>query len=160
MQDNGTSIHWHGIRQYNSCLMDGVNGITECPIAPTKQKVYQFRATQYGTSWYHSHHSSQYGEGMVGAIVIDGPATSDYDVDLGPLILSDWYTDPVWMLNYRAVHFAGRPPPSQNVLINGTHINKNGGGSYKRINVEKGKKYRLRFINTAVDHFFHVSMDK
>jgi hypothetical protein len=30
LQDNGTSIHWHGIRQLNSCQNDGVNGVTEC----------------------------------------------------------------------------------------------------------------------------------
>jgi FtsP/CotA-like multicopper oxidase with cupredoxin domain len=30
--------------------MDGVNGITECPIAPDQTKVYRFKATQYGTT--------------------------------------------------------------------------------------------------------------
>lgn len=30
MQDNGTGIHWHGMRQLNSVGMDGVPGITEC----------------------------------------------------------------------------------------------------------------------------------
>lgn len=29
---NGTSIHWHGIRQLNTNWMDGVSGVTECPI--------------------------------------------------------------------------------------------------------------------------------
>ena len=29
MRFNGTSIHWHGIRQLNSMHMDGVNGITQ-----------------------------------------------------------------------------------------------------------------------------------
>jgi FtsP/CotA-like multicopper oxidase with cupredoxin domain len=49
--DNGTSIHWHGLRQLHSNQMDGTNGITECPIAPGQTKVYTFKATQYGTSW-------------------------------------------------------------------------------------------------------------
>jgi hypothetical protein len=30
---------------------DGANGITECPLAPGKSKVYRFLAEQYGTSW-------------------------------------------------------------------------------------------------------------
>ena len=30
MQDNGTGIHWHGMRQLHSVGMDGVPGITEC----------------------------------------------------------------------------------------------------------------------------------
>jgi hypothetical protein len=30
--------------------MDGVNGVTECPIAPGQTKTYRFQATQHGTS--------------------------------------------------------------------------------------------------------------
>ncbi len=30
MQNNGTGVHWHGIRQLGSVGMDGTNGITEC----------------------------------------------------------------------------------------------------------------------------------
>ena len=41
-----TSIHWHGIRQLNNNIADGVNGITECPLAPGDTKVYTFKATQ------------------------------------------------------------------------------------------------------------------
>ena len=29
---NGSSIHWHGIRQWNSVWSDGVAGVTQCPI--------------------------------------------------------------------------------------------------------------------------------
>jgi len=29
---NGTSIHWHGIRQLNTVWEDGVSGVTQCPI--------------------------------------------------------------------------------------------------------------------------------
>jgi FtsP/CotA-like multicopper oxidase with cupredoxin domain len=49
MQYNGTGVHWHGIRQGNSNTMDGVNGITECPLAPGDSKTYTFQATQFGT---------------------------------------------------------------------------------------------------------------
>lgn len=51
MQDNGTGIHWHGIRQWHTNTEDGVPGLTECPLAPGQSKVYRWRATQYGTSW-------------------------------------------------------------------------------------------------------------
>lgn len=34
MKHNGTSIHWHGIRQNQTAHADGVNGVTQCPIAP------------------------------------------------------------------------------------------------------------------------------
>jgi len=32
MQDNGTAIHWHGLRQLNNNEFDGVPGVTQCPI--------------------------------------------------------------------------------------------------------------------------------
>lgn len=90
MLHNGTSIHWHGIRQLNTNIQDGVNGVTECALAPGDTKTYTFRASQYGTTWYHSHFSSQYGDGVVGTIIIDGPATANYDIDLGSYTLQDW----------------------------------------------------------------------
>jgi FtsP/CotA-like multicopper oxidase with cupredoxin domain len=68
LQHNGTSIHWHGLRQLNSNTQDGTNGVTECALAPGDIKTYQFQATEYGTSWYHSHFSHQYGDGVVGLI--------------------------------------------------------------------------------------------
>ena len=64
---NGTTIHWHGFRQPNSTEMDGVNGVTQCPIAPNDVYTYTFRAVQYETSWYHSHYSLQYADGLHGA---------------------------------------------------------------------------------------------
>jgi FtsP/CotA-like multicopper oxidase with cupredoxin domain len=41
---NGTSIHWHGIRQLNSVEYDGVPGVTQCPIAPGDSLTYKFHA--------------------------------------------------------------------------------------------------------------------
>ncbi|CCC05657.1 hypothetical protein SMACR_09721 [Sordaria macrospora] len=34
LPDNGTSIHWHGIRQFYTNYADGATSQTECPIAP------------------------------------------------------------------------------------------------------------------------------
>jgi multicopper oxidase len=65
----GSSIHWHGIRQWKTMHMDGVPGITQCPIAPGSQFVYRWRAMQYGSSWYHSHYSLQYADGLLGPLV-------------------------------------------------------------------------------------------
>ena len=66
---NGTSVHWHGIRQLLSNPMDGVNGVTQCAIAPGDSFSYVWNATQYGSTWYHSHYSSQYADGVQGPIV-------------------------------------------------------------------------------------------
>ena len=37
---NGTTVHWHGVRMLRSFEMDGVNGVTQCPIAPGKSYTY------------------------------------------------------------------------------------------------------------------------
>ncbi|KAK8168673.1 laccase-1 precursor [Phyllosticta citrichinensis] len=158
MQDNGTSIHWHGIRQLNTNQHDGANGITECPIPPGKSHTYRFQATQFGVSWYHSHHSAQYGDGIAGPLVINGPATANYDIDLGPLPLSETYDETAWTKNSLAIH-SPAPPLPLNVLVNGSMVNSTGGGQYTTITVTKGKKYRLRLINISVDTYFVFSMD-
>ena len=56
---NGTTVHWHGLRQLDNAENDGVNAVTQCPIAPGDSYTYKFKALQYGTSWYHSHYSLQ-----------------------------------------------------------------------------------------------------
>ena len=92
LQHNGTTIHWHGFRQLNSTEMDGVNGVTQCPIAPQETFTYTFRATQYGTSWYHSHYSLQYADGVLGPITVFGPSSANYDEGRDPIIVTDWTT--------------------------------------------------------------------
>lgn len=71
--------------------MDGVPSITQCPIAPGDSYTYRWHANQYGTGWYHSHFYVQAWDGVFGGILINGPATANYDVDLGHLFLNDWY---------------------------------------------------------------------
>ena len=132
----------------------------EGPIAPGQTKQYRMRCTQFGTSWYHSHFSAQYAEGVVGTIVINGPATANYDVDLGTMPITDWYHDTAFMLNYRAIHSATRPPIPNNALINGTMKSADGTrGRYNKVKITKGMKYRIRFLNTGVNEHFLVSID-
>ncbi|PGH05803.1 hypothetical protein GX51_02776 [Blastomyces parvus] len=154
LQDNGTSIHWHGIRQKYTSHQDGTNGVTECPIAPGASKTYEFKCTQYGTSWYHSHHTVQYGDGILGAMEISGPASANYDIDLGTMPIQDWYYRTAWQNA-----LLGIPPVAENALINGTMVNANGGGKYHENIIQKGKSYRLRLINTSVDNYFKVHLD-
>ena len=51
---------------------------------------YEWRATQYGTTYYHSHFALQAWEGVFGGIQIEGPASANYDIDAGILWLNDW----------------------------------------------------------------------
>lgn len=91
LETNGTSIHFHGMRQLHTNMNDGVPSITQCPIAPGSSMTYTFTADNYGTSWYHSHFAIQAWEGVFGPMVIDGPHSSDdYDEDLGAFMIQDW----------------------------------------------------------------------
>ena len=84
----GTSMHWHGLLQSATPWFDGVPSVMQCPIAPGSTFTYRFRADLYGTSWYHAHYSAQYAGGLAGPMIIYGPHNNNYDVDLGPVMLS------------------------------------------------------------------------
>lgn len=55
---------------------------------------------------------TQYGDGVLGPIVVNGPATANYDIDLGPLPFTDWYYDTASLRSYKfATTPAGVRPP-------------------------------------------------
>ncbi len=132
------------------------------PLAPGTSKTYTFKCTQFGTTWYHSHHSSQYGDGVFGGIIINGPATANYDVDLGTYLVNDFYYKTASQLsdiiNSNLQNRKG-PPPADTILINGTNKNANGGGSYGKVSMTAGKKYLLRIVNPSLDNMIRVSLD-
>jgi len=132
------------------------------PLAPGMSKTYTFKCTQFGTTWYHSHHSSQYGDGVFGGIIINGPATANYDVDLGTYLVNDFYYKTASQLsdiiNSNLQNRKG-PPPADTILINGTNKNANGGGSYGKVSMTAGKKYLLRIVNPSLDNMIRVSLD-
>ncbi|TID17143.1 laccase-like multicopper oxidase [Venturia nashicola] len=155
LKDNGTSIHWHGFRQLHSNQMDGVNGITECPIAPGESKTYTFKATEYGGSWYHSHYSVQYADGLVGPITINGPSTANYDINLGTVPITDWFDTPVFTI---LASRPAAPPTSQSLLYNGLGVT-GGVGKYATTTLTPGKKHKLTLVNTGTNQYIHVSLD-
>ena len=119
--EEGTSLHWHGFLQKSTPYYDGAVGLQQCPIAPGRSFTYSFYATLFGTSWYHSHLSAQLNAGVFGPIVIHGPSSEPYDLDVGPVMLNDWYHDDYYSLlqqvmkpgaNFTLVY-------SENNLING-----------------------------------------
>ena len=137
---------------------DGVGGITQCPIAPGDSATYTFQATQYGTSWYHSHFSGQYGEGVLGPIVINGPTSMNYDVDLGTVMITDDYPLTAFQEAYLASRFG--PPSADNYLLNGQNAKVDGSaGTRSKWSFTPGLKHKIRLINAAVDHHFKVQID-
>ncbi|KAK8111318.1 uncharacterized protein PG998_007775 [Apiospora kogelbergensis] len=161
--DNGTTVHWHGIRQLNSNEMDGVNGVTQCPIAPGDTFTYNFTAMQYGHSWYHSHYSSQYPDGVAGPLVIHGPSSADWDIDLGPVMISDWVHQTAFVA-YAAemTNSSSDPPPaSDSILVNGIgHYNGSQDPQYYfNTTFTPGKKHVLKLINGAIGASFTFRID-
>ena len=159
----GTAMHWHGFLQKNSQWNDGVPGVSQCPIVPGGSETYRFQADLYGTTWYHTHFASQYADGAIGPIVIHGPKNAKYDVDLGPVMLNDYYhSDYVSILKY--VLAPQGPPPvptSDNNLINGkgvfdcstapTGSTCQSNAGLAKFNFQSGRKHLLRLINSGAE---------
>lgn len=99
--------------------------------------------------------------GITGQIVINGPASSNYDIDLGTFPVNDVYYSTANKVNEFSLYNlqAGAPPPNgDNLLVNGTGKSAKG-GSYAQVTITKGKKHRLRLINTSVDNAIRVKLD-
>ncbi|KAJ5983636.1 Multicopper oxidase type 3 [Penicillium waksmanii] len=159
---NGSSVHFHGIRQNYTNPNDGVVSITQCPTAPGKTTTYKWRATQYGSTWYHSHIGLQAWEGVFGGIIINGPASGNYDEDKGVLFLNDWTHQTVDEM-YDSAQSNG-PPTLDNGLINGTNVygddNSTSQTGYRfNTSFTADTSYRFRLVNAAVDTHFKFSID-
>jgi FtsP/CotA-like multicopper oxidase with cupredoxin domain len=97
----------------------------------------------------------------VGSIQINGPASLNYDIDLGVFPITDWYYTPADTISAALNNGVGggAPPPSDNVLFNGTNINPAGaGGSYYKVKLTAGKRHLLRLINPSVENTFTVTL--
>lgn len=70
MTSSITTVHWHGIPQSGTPWMDGVPGVTQCPINPGSTYRYIFGAIPAGTFWYHSHVVQQRVQGEYGALIV------------------------------------------------------------------------------------------
>lgn len=99
--------------------------------------------------------------------IFNGPATANYDEDLGVLFLDDWSHKSVFSLWYTARQ--GAPPALENGLINGTNTYDCGssgdstctgtlGAKYETA-FQPGKKYLIRVVNVATDGHFQFSID-
>ena len=90
-----TSIHWHGMHQKNTPWMDGVGGISHCPINPGTNFTYIFNATPSGTFWYHSHSGTQRSDGLYGTLIVREKELPNFSFGLNVTVehilsLLDW----------------------------------------------------------------------
>ncbi|KAF9037466.1 laccase [Panaeolus papilionaceus] len=153
-----TAIHWHGFFQAGSNWADGPVGVSQCPIVPGESFEYEFQAlNQAGTFWYHSHHSTQYCDGLRGPLVVYDPndphlSLYDFDNESTVITLADWY--------HVLAPVAGGAPRPDATLING--VGRYPGGPtvpLSVINVERNKRYRFRVVNVACSPNYRFSID-
>ncbi|ODV59615.1 uncharacterized protein ASCRUDRAFT_76977 [Ascoidea rubescens DSM 1968] len=168
LKTKNTSLHFHGMFQNGSNLMDGADMITQCTIPPDQTFLYNFTLSdnQVGTYWYHSHTGSQYLDGLRGLFIINDNNVNDvtntnavsYDINnynnsLAPfdydeeitISLSDWYHKQYFQLNEEFLNRynpTGAEPIPDSLIINDT-INLNW-------NILPDKTYLLRLINVGV----------
>ncbi|KAG0155692.1 hypothetical protein PDIDSM_2865 [Penicillium digitatum] len=116
--NESTAIHWHGMHQFSTGVMDGAVGVTQCPLPPGKHMQYHFDVNQAGTYWYHSHNAGQYPDGLRGALIVHDPRPPfSYD-DEFTLTLSDWYHREMPDLLSSAEVAQGAEPLPDSALIN------------------------------------------
>ena len=105
------TLHWHG--QHVPADMDGVPYVSQDPVEPGEDFVYEFIAKPAGTYWYHCHVDAQHhiDMGMYGALIVDPQDPADdppYDKEF-VMILDD-------MDRY---HLEGGTPVASNAPQNG-----------------------------------------
>lgn len=99
-------------------------------------------------------------------MVVNGPATSPYDIDLGPIILADWSHSGSTALLEGLVD-AGKPDTLDGGLINGTGVfpcsssdpKCLGTGKYFETTFQHGEIHRLRLVNAGTQSYFRFSID-
>jgi hypothetical protein len=113
--------------------------------------------------------------GLLGPLIVHGPKNADYDIDLGPVFLTDWYHTEYFKIVeeiMKPLKSGGNPKPaSDNNLINGkmnfdcstvaagdTTPCTDGAGISK-FKFTTGKTHRLRLINAGSEGLQRFSID-
>ncbi|MGE0118181.1 MAG: multicopper oxidase family protein [Dongiaceae bacterium] len=150
--DAPTTIHWHGLRLPNA--MDGVPNLTQAPVAPGAEFIYEFAPPDAGTFWYHPHYDSltQLNRGLAGALIVEEREPTPFDADL-LLLAKDWNLDEAGQFNplttTRAAARAG--------TFGGIHtIN---GALAPTYDLPAGGLCRLRLLNVDVTRIFKVILE-
>ncbi|WP_245258130.1 multicopper oxidase family protein [Afipia sp. 1NLS2] len=142
--DQGTTVHWHGIRLPNA--MDGVPGLTQPLIKPGETFTYTFTPPDAGTFWYHSHANSleQLGRGLAGAVIVKEREPIAVDRDL-LWVLSDWRLTSEAQI---AGGFGNGMEAAMSGRVGNT-VTLNGAISDEQP-VRAGERLRLRLVNGAL----------
>lgn len=138
-----TTIHWHGVRL--PFAMDGVPDLTQEPIPPGGEFVYEFGAVDAGTFWYHPHANSaeQVGRGLSGALVVEEPEPLRVDRDV-VWVLDDWLLVDTAQIDAgfgHPMHMSHGGRLGNTITLNGTIPDE--------FAVRSGERVRLRLVNVS-----------
>lgn len=143
--DEGTAVHWHGIRLENQ--MDGVPMLTQDLIYPSDTKTYSFVPPDAGTYWYHSHYISyeQVARGMMGPLIVEDDTPPDVDHDI-TVLLSDWQMQEDGSLSKEFT--------DMHSLAHGGYMGNFARAFLSQDQVQVGDRVRFRLINAATNRIF------
>ncbi|KAL5550085.1 hypothetical protein UlMin_000261 [Ulmus minor] len=159
------SIHWHGVRQIRTGWSDGPAYITQCPIQPGQNFVYNFTITgQRGTLLWHAH-ILWLRATVHGALVILPKLGVPYPFPKPHkeivVVLAEWWKSDTEAVINEALKSGLAPNVSDSHTINGRPgpiSNCSSQGGYT-LPVQSGKTYLLRIINAALNEelFFKIA---
>lgn len=145
LPDQNTSLHFHGLFQNGTTLMDGPEMVSQCPIPTNQTMIYNFTVDQVGAYWYHSHSKGQYGDGFRGAVIIEDPEPLPYEYDEETSwVLTEWYHDTIPVLTRDFLNLynpTGAEPIPQTLLLNNSYNNT--------WEVRPNTTYKVNIINTG-----------
>ncbi len=147
--EEGTAVHWHGIRLENQ--MDGVPMLTQELIEPAGTKTYSFIPPGAGTYWYHSHYISheQVARGMMGPLIVEDETPPDVDHDI-TVLMADWQMQEDGSLSE---DFTDRQS-----LAHGGYMGNFARAFLSQNQVKMGDRVRFRLINAATNRIFPVAL--
>ncbi len=157
--ENGTdrplSLHWHGVRNRNA--MDGVGGVTQEPIAPGKDFLYEFTPPDAGTFLIRplvvGGASEPSGRGLAGLLVVEEGSPPPVDQDVA-LLLQDWRLDEAGaLLPFGQVAFAAASGRLGNA------VTLNGGPIPLTLEGRPGSRIRLRLANACNARALRIRFD-
>ncbi|KAF5550364.1 laccase precursor [Fusarium phyllophilum] len=174
---NATAIHFHGMFQNGTNNMDGTVGITQCAIAPNSNFTYKFDVKgQHGTYWYHAHHSAQASDGLLGPMVVHSKKEKDlqkmdYATDRVVMVQDHYHNlTSELLMEYLAPDQENNEPVPDNGLINGRNVRdcvdfkgwacNTTDLATPMIDLEAGKRHRLRIINVGAFAEFQIQFDE
>eukprot|EP00949_MAST-11_sp_MAST-11-sp1_P001214 g1214.t1 len=155
------TVHHHGLHQHSTPFYDGVSGVSQPPIPPSKSFTYRIVAHPSGTQMYHGHYGLAATDGFVGPLIVRSakPRGIFHGLQDEVLLLKEFQSlgaeETLHQLVEGTYEEGGDEPVSdvsiQDILVNGKPI------SDFKLDIDAAA--RLRFLNGGTNWPFKVSLD-